>query len=402
MQYDFETVIPRYNCGSAKWNAMQKAGLTERDDIIPFSVADMEFQTAPEIVSGLQDYIGSHVLGYANITDSFKASACAWQEKRHGWKPQPEWILTFHGVVDAFFDAVNTFTQEGDGVLLLTPVYYPMYYAVSRNNRRLVDCPLVRSGMRYDIDFDDFTRKASDPNTKLFILCSPHNPCGRVWSAEELRRLGEICLENHVFVVADEIHADLIMPGYHHTAFASLGDELARNCMLCVAPSKTFNLAGMQTAIAFLPDEARREQLYQHQLRQTANPKCSILGYQACQLAYDHCGPWLDQCIQVIDENRRIILDYFAQHFPQIQTAPLEGTYLLWMDWNGLGLDYQELERINIEEARLFFDEGYVFGEQGQGFERWNLACPTRYIRQALERMGQVYGRRLAQCRSAS
>lgn len=395
MNYDFETIRPRYHCGSAKWNALEKAGVKETEGIVPFSVADMEFPTAPEIAQGLKRYIDTHVLGYANVTDSFKASACAWQEKRHGWKPDPDWILTFHGVVDAFYDAVNTYTEEGDGVLLLTPVYYPMYYAVERNHRKIVDCPLLRDGMRYEIDFEDFARKASDPNTKLFILCSPHNPCGRVWTPEELRRLGEICLENHVYVVADEIHNDLIMPGYHHTVFLTLGEDIARNCMLCVAPSKTFNLAGMQTAIAFIPDPDRREQMRRHQLRQTANPKCNILGYQACQLAYDHCADWLDQCIGVIDENRRLILDYFAANFPQIQTAPLEGTYLLWMDWNGLGLDYREMERINISEARLFFDEGYVFGEQGQGFERWNLACPTQCIRQALERMGQAYGKRL-------
>lgn len=391
MLYDFETVIPRYHCGSAKWNALETAGVTPNQEIIPFSVADMEFVTAPEIVEGLKDYVSTHVLGYANVTDHFCQTACRWQQERHGWMPSSDWILTYHGVVDAFFDAVKTFTAPGDGVLLLTPTYYPMYFAVQRNQRQLVDCPLTRKGMRYEIDFEDFEHKAANPNTKLFILCSPHNPCGRVWTADELSRLGEICLENDVFVVADEIHNDLILPGYQHTVFPTLGEEIAQNCMLCVAPSKTFNLAGMQTAIAFVPNSERREQLYQHQLRQTANPKCNILGYEACRVAYENCGHWLDECLKVIDTNRRLIQQDFEKHFPQIKIAPLEGTYLLWMDWNGLGLSYQEMEKINVKQARLFFDEGYVFGKQGQGFERWNLACPTRHIGLALERMHKAY-----------
>lgn len=391
MQYNFETVPKRYHCGSAKWDEMERAGLTSQDDIIPFSVADMELETAPEIVEGLQKFIKSMPLGYANTTDAFRTAVCEWQQKRHGWRPKEEWILTTHGVIDAFFEAVRTFTQEGEGVLLLTPVYYPMYFAAQRNGRTLVDCPLVRKGTRYEIDFADFEEKAARPETKLFILCSPHNPCSRVWTPEELKRLGEICLRHQVYVVADEIHADLIMPGYRHTSFLSLDEPVARNCMLCVAPSKTFNLAGLQTSMVLIPDEEKREQFRQAQLRQTGNPKCNILGYEACRIAYEQCEGWLDEVIGLVAENKRVVEDFFAREFPEIRLMDFEATYLLWMDWSGLGLPAKELERINRQEARLFFDEGYVFGQQGECFERWNLACPTRYVREALERMKKAY-----------
>jgi cystathionine beta-lyase len=203
--------------------------------------------------------------------------------------------------------------------------------------------------------------------------------------------MGRICLENDVFVVSDEIHFDLIMPGYKHIVFSSISDEFAQNSMVCTAPSKTFNLAGLQTSNIFIANEERRKQFMDSQMTSTTKMKCNILGYQACKLAYENCEEWLNQVIDVVAENKRIIEEFFAKEFPQIQIMDFEATYLLWMDWNGLGLDYKELERINREEAGLFFDEGYVFAEQGRGFERWNLACPTKYIVSALERMKKAY-----------
>ena len=333
------------------------------------------------------------MLGYANATDSYKEAVCAWMKKRHNWDAKPEWILPSHGVVDAFFSAIKCYTNEGDGVMLLTPVYYPMYIGIKVNNRVLVDCPLVERGDTYEIDFEDFEKKAKDPNTKLFILCSPHNPCGRVWTKEELERIGRICNENHVLVVDDEIHHDLIMPGHTHYVYASLSPEMEQNCLVLTAPSKTFNLAGLQTSNIFVPNEALRREMEAFLKRGSANPKCNILGYKACEIAYSSCGEWLDECIQVIDENRRVITEFMAENFPQIRVCELQATYLLWMDWNGLGLDYKELERINRQEAGLFFDEGYIFGAQGEGFERWNLACPTSYVVAALKRMKEAYGK---------
>ena len=391
MKYNFETVGKRYDSGSKKWNEMLQYGVGREEDIIPFSVADMEFETAPEIVDALKYELDHFVLGYANPTDEYLETVCRWMKERHGWDAKPEWILQTHGVIDAFFEAVKTYTKEGDGVMLMTPVYYPMYHAVNDNHRKLVDCPLVRQDDTYVIDFDDFEKKAADENTKMLILCSPHNPCGRVWTKEELLKIGEICLKHHVLVVSDEIHFDLVMPGYHHIVFASLSDEIAQNCIICTAPSKTFNLAGLQTSNIFIPNEKLRAQFLDALKHTNPNPKCNIMGYRACEAAYKHCAGWLDEAIQVIDTNRKHVIDFMAKEFPQICITKLEATYLLWMDWNGLGLDCKELERINHEEARLFFDEGYIFGEQGRGFERWNLACPTSYVDAALERMKKTY-----------
>ncbi len=391
MAYNFETVGKRYHTGSRKWNELLASGVREDEDIIPFSVADMEFETAPEIVTAIKEEVEHYVLGYANPTQEYLDTVCRWMRERHGWDARPEWILPEHGIVDAFFNAVKIFTQPGEGVMLMTPVYYPMYRAVNDNSRVLVDCPLVYKGDRYEIDFADFERKAADENTKLLILCSPHNPIGRVWRRDELEHIAEICLKHHVLVLSDEIHFDLVMPGHRHIVYASLSEEAANNCIVCTAPSKTFNLAGLQTSNIFVPNPALREQYMAGLKRGNPNPKCNILGYRACEAAYKHSAPWLEQAIRVIDTNRKLVADFMAREFPQVQVIDLEATYLLWMNWRGLGLDSRELERINHQEARLFFDEGYIFGAQGDGFERWNLACPTRYIREALERMKTAY-----------
>ncbi len=391
MRYDFETVHKRYNTGSKKWDELAANGVKEEENIIPFSVADMEFVTAPEIVDALKYELDHSIMGYANPTAEYQETVCRWMKNRHGWEAKPEWMLPAHGIVDAFFDAVKIYTEEGEGVMLMTPVYYPMYHAVLDNNRVLVDCPLVPQGDSYGIDFDDFEKKAADENTKMLILCSPHNPCGRVWTREELVKIGEICLRHHVLVISDEIHFDLIMPGYEHIVFASISEEFAHNCIVCTAPSKTFNLAGLQTSNIFIPNPELREKFWAALKRTNPNPKCNILGYRACQAAYAGCEEWLDEAIQVIDTNRQLVVDFMAKEFPQIQVKKMEATYLLWMDWRGLGLTSEELERINHEEARLFFDEGYVFGKQGDGFERWNLACPTKYVEAALARMRDAY-----------
>lgn len=393
MKYDFETVHKRFHTGAFKWDEMTNSGVKDSEDIIPFSVADMEFVTAPEIVEAIKRELDTSIMGYSNATPRYLEAVCNWMRTRRNWNAQPEWILPSHGIVEAFFEAVRTYTNEGDGVMLMTPVYYPMYLSVNQNGRKLVDNPLIKVDNRYEIDFDDMERKAADPSTKMLILCSPHNPVGRVWTREELSRVGEICLRNGVLVVSDEIHFDLIMPGYTHTVFASISEEFANNCLVLTAPSKTFNIAGLQTSNIFIPNPKLREKFLNSLKLSTPNPKCNILGYCAAKAAYESCGQWLDECLSVIDANRKLMCEFMAREFPMVKVYELEGTYLLWMDWNGLGLDYKEIERRNHEEARLFLDEGYIFGKQGEGFERWNLACPTRYIVGALERMKRVYGK---------
>ena len=393
MKYDFETVHKRFHTGAFKWEEMTRSGVKDCEDIIPFSVADMEFVTPPEIVEAIKRELDTSIMGYANSTPEYLEAVCKWMKTRRNWNAKPEWILPSHGIVEAFFEAVKTYTDEGDGVMLMTPVYYPMYMAVNQTNRKLVDTPLINAGNRYEIDFDDMERKAADRDTKMLILCSPHNPVGRVWTRSELERIGEICLKNNVLVVSDEIHFDLIMPGHTHTVYASISEEFANNCLVLTAPSKTFNIAGLQTSNIFIPNPKLREKFLSSLKLSSPNPKCNILGYCASKAAYESCGQWLDECLSVIDTNRKVMCEFMAHEFPALKVYDLEGTYLLWMDWNGLGLSYQEIERINHEEARLFLDEGYIFGKQGEGFERWNLACPTRYIHEALERMKRVYGK---------
>lgn len=393
MKYDFETVHKRFNTGSGKWREMMKYGIKETDDIIPFSVADMEFVTPPEIVDAIKSQLDTSILGYENPTPEYLATVCEWMKTRHNWDAKPEWILNTHGVVDAFFQAVRTYTREGDGIILMPPVYYPMSIAVNTTGRKLVSNPLINTGTRYEVDFDGMEQAASDPNTKMLILCSPHNPVGRVWTRDELERIGEICLKHGVLVVSDEIHSDLIMPGHVHTVFASICDEFAQNCLVMTAPSKTFNIAGLQTSNIFVPNPELREKFLAFLKLSNPNPKCNVLGYYACEAGYKYCGEWLSECLKVIDRNRRIIVDFISREIPAVKVYGLEGTYLLWLDMRGLGLGHEELERVNREEAGLFFDEGYIFGETGECFERWNIACPTRYIHEALDRMKQAYSR---------
>lgn len=390
MKYNFETIRPRHGINSGKWDEMKKydPGIEEKD-IIPFSIADMEFELAPPIAEGLKKYLDRYVLGDSMPSEGFKQAVVRWMDRRHHWKVDPDWFLWTNGIVNAFYLAVNIYTQPGDGVMLMTPCYYPMYHAITRNGRVLVDNPMVLSGDHYEIDFRDFEEKAKNPNTKLLILCSPHNPTGRVFTKEELTKIGRICMENHVLICDDEIHNDLIMPGYNHTVFAALGEEFADCSIVCTAPSKTFNLAGLQTSTIIIPNEKLRKQFYEYQCMNTDAPKCSVLGYEANRIAYEECEEWLEECILAIDKNRRTIEEFFQRELPQIKTIRLEGTYLLWMDFRGLGIEPEELSR-RLKAADIFFDDGAMFGEQGAGFQRWNLACPNRYIVEALGRLKSI------------
>lgn len=389
MKYDFENISPRFGTGSQKWQEMKNNPLVT-DEVIPFSVADMELKTAPEIVEGLKKFIDNNILGYAGSNKKYRQSVCNWMKKHHDWEVQTDWLIETHSVVNAFFTAIKAFTKKGNGVILFTPVYYPMYKAIEINERKLVEVPLINNNSAYDIDWDLLETKASEPNTKMLILCSPHNPCGRIWTKEELTHISEICLRNDVFVVSDEIHSDLIMSGFKHTSYGTLSDEARQNCMVCTAPSKTFNLAGMQLSNIFIPNEKYRK-LFQAEQATDADFACSILSYEACRLAYDYGEDWLKQLITLINTNKQIVIDFMHEYFPQVKITELQATYLLWLDFRAFNLSFKELEKINREKACLYFDEGYIFGKAGEGFERWNLACPTKYIKSALTRLYNAY-----------
>lgn len=392
MKNDFTTVVDRSNLGSAKWEQMRQWNPEVSPGVVPFSVADMELKNPPEIIAGLKKYLDTVILGYTMPTGAYLEAVCAWMQKRHDWAISQEWIIGAPGVVRAFFLAVKAFTEEGDGVIIQTPVYYPFFAAAERNKRTLVKNPLLGTDSAYVIDYDDLEQKARAPRNKVLLFCSPHNPVGRVWTPEELTRVGEICLRNQVLIISDEVHFDLIMPGHKHTVFANIAEELANNMIVCTAPSKTFNLAGLQNANIIIPNPKIRHR-YGEELKLTGSSMLNILGYQACEIAYTECEEWLEQLIKLIYHNHLELKKFMAANLPMVKVFDLEGTYLQWLDFRGLGLDKDGLERLMHFEAQVFFDEGYVFGEEGAGFERMNLACPTKVMMEALERLADVINR---------
>ncbi len=393
MKYDFETLVSRKNTGSSKWDGMYAANPNVPDGIVPFSVADMEFKNAPEIAEKVSEYLKNTIMGYTFATDAYYDAVIGWMKRRHQWDIKKEWIVEYPGVVPALFHMVKLFSEPGDGVILFTPVYYPFYNAVKMGGRTLNESRLILHDGHYEIDFDDFEKKAKDEKNKLCLLCNPHNPVGRVWSKQELKRIGEICLKHHVLVVSDEIHNDLIMPGYEHTVYATVSEEMAQNSIICTAPSKTFNMAGMMTSNIIVPNPELKKKVYDYRESQAVY-FCNMAGYKACEVAYNECEEWLDELLIVLEDNRRLLENFMKEHFPQINVFRLEGTYLQWLDCRGLGLSYRELGKFMTEEAYIFTDEGYVFGEPGEGFERINLACPTRVLKEALERMEFAWNRR--------
>ncbi|MVX64610.1 putative C-S lyase [Clostridium chromiireducens] len=387
MKYDFETLVPRKNVGSSKWNLMEKYNVDISKNIIPFSVADMEFKNPPEIIEGLKRYMDSSVFGYTEATEDYYEAVCSWMERRHHWKIKKEWITEFSGVVPALYTIVRALTKEEDGVLVMTPVYYPFYKSISANNRRIVKSELILCEDHYEIDFKDLEEKAKLESTKLMILCNPHNPVGRVWREEELNKIGKICLDNNVLIVSDEIHFDLIMPEYRHTVFANISEEFEQNSVICTAPSKTFNLAGLQTSNIIIPNKKIRDRILSERRAVIGNSGLNIFGYKACEIAYNQCEEWLNELIQVLNTNKALVENFMKLNIPEVKVINLEGTYLQWIDFRALEKDHKALEKFMTAEAMLFLDEGYIFGDEGRGFERINLACPTKILQGALDRL---------------
>lgn len=390
MKYDFETVLDRYDNGSVKWNLMKKMKPQVERGIVPFSIADMEFKNPPEIIEALKEYLDTAVLGYQTAEPSWYEAVTSWTKRRYGWETKPEWFYTTPGVVHALYHGVLAFTEPEDGVIIMPPVYHPFYKAVETNGRRVVKCPLKEGrNLSYSIDFDRLDALAAEEKNRLLILCNPHNPVGRVWTREELLKISEICLRHHVFVISDEIHCDLIMPGRRFTSFASLSEENAANTMTCIAPSKTFNLAGLEASCVILPDRERRHRLKAEMGRVSYEGRVNALGYKAMEAAYTKCDAWLAEAVQVIYNNHLLLSDFLKEHCPEVKAAPLEGTYLQWLDLRSLGWTPEEQEKIMVE-ADLFFDEGSMFGPEGDGFERMNLACPQTVMMDGLYRLSQA------------
>lgn len=384
--YDFETCCDRNNVGAYKYLEMLEKNPAVPKGIIPLSVADMEFKTAPEIVDGLKKYLDDNVLGYTGPTEGFFDAVSDWCKRRHNYIVEKEWIKLSDGVVSAICDLIRATTQEGDKVIILPPVYGPFKKTVEVNNRKIVEVNLIRNDNKYTIDYDELEKKAKDKDTKLIIFSNPHNPVGRVWLRQELLKVYEICADNDVFIIDDEIHNDLIMPGYEHTVMANVAPDAGKHMAVCIAPSKSFNLAGLQTSTIIIEDpEVRRA--FNHSKLQGFRGATNVLGMEACRLAYTSCEKWLDECIEVIRENATYFESFMKEHFPEIVVYPMEGTYLIWCDFTAWGMSASELEEFMTKEALIFADEGYIFGKAGECFERFNLACPRKVIEDSLNRL---------------
>ncbi len=383
--YDFETCPDRRGT-SYKYINMLKKNPDVQKGIIPLSVADMEFKNAPEISQGLNEYLAENVLGYTAPSDGFLSAVADWQLKRHDYHIEKEWISLSDGVVPAIGDLIRATTKEGDRIIILSPVYYPFKKSIQINDRRVVEVDLINDGKQYTIDYDALEKEASDKDTKLIIFCNPHNPVGRVWTKEELLKVYEICVSNDVFIVDDEIHNDLIMPGFEHTVMAKVAPDAGKHMAVCVAPSKTFNLAAMQTSMVIIEDPEIRK-AFEKSRNKGYRGVVNALGMEACRLAYTRCEKWLDECIEVIHENEVFFRKFMEEHFPEIVVYPLEGTYLIWCDFTAWGMNAENLEEFMTQKALLFIDEGYLFGKCAEGFERFNIACPRYVLEDALNRL---------------
>lgn len=386
MKYDFETLIDRSQLNSEKWVLMKETNPNVEEGIPPFSVADMDFKHPPEFVEGMKEFMDKIVLGYGMPGQEYYDAVISWMDRRHNWDIKEDWIVITPGIIPAIYNLIQAFTEENDGVIVMTPIYYPFFSAIKYNNRKIVEAPLDNSSGEYKIDFDVLEKKAKDPQNKMLLFCSPHNPVGRVWTEEEINKVGRICLDNDVKIVSDEIHFDLIMPGHKHKVFASISDEFRDNVITCTAPSKSFNLAGLMTSNIIIENADVRKR-FKRQLGKNGIEVWNPIGFEACRLSYTLCSDWLDQLVLHINNNFKALGDYLYENLPEVKLYPLEGTYLGWMDFNYLNMSNEALEKFMTQDAQVFFDEGYIFGENGSEFERMNLACPTDSMIAAMERI---------------
>lgn len=390
MTFNFDQEINRKGTHSTKWEQEPKDYDEQANPaagrLLPLWVADMDFRTPPAVVEALVKRAEHGIFGYSTATDSYYEAVIDWHKRRYGRSIEKEWIVLAPGVVPALNMIVQSFIQPGDKVLIQRPVYYPFFKAIENHGGEIVSNSLVYENGRYQMDFADLAEKAADPDVKMAILCSPHNPVSRVWTRDELLQFGQICLENDVLVVSDEIHCDLIHPGYSFTSFASLGDEFEQKSIVCTAPSKTFNLAGLHTSNIIIPDPEMRQRVKQT-MDKHRMPGANPFGLTATEAAYNHGGAWLDAVMDYVADNYAFMEAYLAQHLPQMKPIPPEGTYLLWVDCQKLGLDPAARRQLLLNEARVYLDEGELFGLEGEMFERFNLACPRSVLAEALERI---------------
>ncbi len=379
MKYDFDEIIPRRRTNSFKWDSMAA------DDVLPLWVADMDFRTAPAVTEALAARVRHGVFGYTLVPDEYYEAVGEWFLSRHGWAFGKEQVICTPGVVPAVSAVIKALTEPGDKVLVQTPVYNCFFSSIRNNGCEVESQPLVYGNHTYRIDFDDLERRASDGRVKVMLLCNPHNPAGRVWTRDELAEVGAICLRHGVTVVSDEIHCELTFPGHDYTPFATLPGELARHAVVCVSPSKAFNIAGLQIANIVVPDEEMRARIDK---AVNANEVCDVnpFGVIATIAAYREGGEWLARLLDYLHANYLYMDGFCKENLPGFPLCTLEGTYLTWMDCRRLAVPSAELERRLAGEARLRLNAGSMYGKEGEGFMRWNIACPRAVLAEALRR----------------
>ena len=385
MKYNFNERIDRSENHSAKWAEMEmKFG---RSDLIPMWVADMDIKAAPEIVESMKKKVEQEIFGYVYRPDSYYKTATEWLKKRFGYEISPSSLIHSLGVVPSMSILVKMLTKTTDKILIQTPVYPPFASAVKDNGRELVENPLIKDEKGYyTIDFEDLEKKLSLDEVKLLILCNPHNPVGRVWKKEELLKMGELCKKYNVRILADEIWRDLIMPGYKHTSMASLSKGIEDITITLFSPTKSFNLAGLQASFATFPRAEERKE-FDNILGQMDVKRNNPFSLVAFETAYEKCEDWLEELILHIDGNMQYVVDFIAEKLPEIKVVKPEGTYLMWLDFNGTKIPQDKIQEFLINEAKVAMNDGGSFGSNGKGFARMNVACPRYMVEEAMERI---------------
>lgn len=381
---DFDTVIDRKNTNCLKYDFAKRRGMPE--DVLPLWVADMDFKTSSYVQDALTERITHGIFGYSEVQEEYFEAVRDWMKRHYDWEISFRWLVKTPGIVFALGMAVKAFTKPGDRVLIQLPVYYPFREIIEDNGRVMVSNTLIYGkDNKYHIDFDDFEQKIVNENIKLFFLCNPHNPVGRVWTKEELIRLGDICYKHHVIVVSDEIHADFVFQGKHQV-FAGLKKEYEEIAITCTSPSKTFNLAGLQISNILIPNREIRG-AFRKQLDAAGYSQLNVMGLAACEAAYRYGDEWYEAMHRYIKENIDFTKKYVEENLPGVTMVDHEGTYLVWLDFGGTGLSVEQLEHLIIHEAKLWLDSGTIFGDCGKGFQRINVACPRSVLNEALSRI---------------
>lgn len=385
--YDFDKIIERHGTNCLKFDFAKERG--KNGDELSLWVADMDFQVAKPITDALQAQVNHGIYGYTEVKSDYFDIVKNWFKDNFDWEIKKGSLVKTPGVVYAIAMAVKAFTKEGEAVIIQQPVYYPFSEMIIANNRKLVNSPLVLKDGRYEIDFEDFEKKIVENNVKLFILCSPHNPVGRVWSVEELKKIGDICIKHDVVIFSDEIHADFVYEPNKHHVFASLGESYAANSVIATAPSKSFNIAGLQVSNIFIENKKLRD-AFRNEIVKSGYSQLNTMGLVAARAAYESGKEWLDEVRAYIKDNLIFFRDYLKENIGELSLIEPEGTYLVWVDFRKLGLSEKQREDLIVNKAKLWIDSGAMFGVDGEGFERFNIACPREYLKMALDSLAKA------------